>query len=85
MLQFIFRDHQDGKMNFELGPLREFCIEIIAKETLIDEYSKKLKSKLLIDSIIEDCTTLTALCESLHSVDAKRKGLISIARLSYLG
>ena len=32
MLQFIHRDHQEGKMNFELKPLKELGIEIIAKE-----------------------------------------------------
>ena len=36
-----------------LGPLKEFDIETVAKETLIDEHSKKLKEhlKLMLYSI----------------------------------
>jgi len=67
-----------------LKPLREVGIETIAKETLIDECSKKLKLeehlKLLIYPIIEDCVTLTALCASLQSTDAVKRGLISISK-----
>jgi len=63
-----------------LKPLKDVRVETITKETLIDEYSKKLKLeahlKLLIYSIIEDSVTLTALCESLQSIDAAKKGLI---------
>jgi hypothetical protein len=35
---------------------------------------------MLIYSIIEGCTTLTALCASLHSVDAVKKGLMPISK-----
>jgi len=67
-----------------LKPLGEIGIESIAKETGIDEYSKKLNLrehlKLLIYSIIYDCVTLTALCDSLQSRDAEKNGLISISK-----
>lgn len=67
-----------------LKPLMEIGIESIAKETGIDEYSKKLNLrehlKLLIYSIIYDRVTLTALCDSLQSKDAEKNGLISISK-----
>jgi putative transposase len=50
----------------------------------VDEYSKKLKLeahlKLLVYSIVEDCVTLSALCDSLQSGEAEKKGLISISK-----
>jgi hypothetical protein len=67
-----------------LKPLKEVEIEGIAKETHVDEYSKKLKLTqhlyLMLHFILEDCETLTALCQSLHSSNAKRKGLVSISK-----
>lgn|GEM_PF-1972306 len=64
--------------------LQRIGIENIAKETGIDEYSKKLNLrehlKLLIYSIIYDCVTLTMLCDSLQSRDAEKNGLISIIK-----
>jgi hypothetical protein len=67
-----------------IEPLKEVGIESIARETGVDEYSKKLKLeehlKLLVYSIVEDCVTLSALCDSLQSGEAEKKGLISISK-----
>jgi hypothetical protein len=65
-----------------LKPLRRVNIGSIARETGVDEYPKKLEMhlKLLVYSIVEDCVTLTALCDSLQSRDAEKKGLITISK-----
>jgi len=36
--------------------------------------------KLLVYSIVEDCVTLSALCDSLQSGEAAKKGLITISK-----
>jgi hypothetical protein len=60
-----------------LKPLKEVEIESIAKWTHVDEYSKKLKLTqylyLMLHFILEDCETLTALCQSLHSSNPKKR------------